>query len=77
MNHPIRTGILAAGLGLVSLLALSGMASAQPRPPAAIQETMDIGDEPGRVSTEEVSITDGPYARQMVLFRSSEAPARW
>ncbi len=40
----------------------------------ALQETMDIGDEPGRVSTEEVSIADGPYARQMVLFRSNEAP---
>jgi lipoprotein-anchoring transpeptidase ErfK/SrfK len=54
------------------LLAFPG--AAQPRPPAALQETMDIGDEPGRVSTEEVSITEGPYARQMVLFRSTEAP---
>jgi lipoprotein-anchoring transpeptidase ErfK/SrfK len=39
-----------------------------------MRETMSIGDEPGRVSTEEATITDGPYARQMVLFRSSEAP---
>jgi lipoprotein-anchoring transpeptidase ErfK/SrfK len=35
---------------------------------------MDIGDEPGRISTEEVKITEGPFARQMVFFRSSEAP---
>ncbi|MBL8588357.1 MAG: L,D-transpeptidase [Methylobacteriaceae bacterium] len=38
------------------------------------RETMDIGDEPGRVSTEEVTITEGPFARQTVFFRSSEAP---
>lgn len=63
--------LLACGL-TVPLLALPG--AAQPRPPAALQETMDIGDEPGRVSTEEVSISEGPYARQMVLFRSNEAP---
>ena len=42
------------------LAAWGSPAAAQPRPPAAMQETMDIGDEPGRVSTEEVSITDGP-----------------
>ena len=36
--------------------------------------TMDVGDEPGRVSTEEVIITDEPYRRQLVFFRSSEAP---
>ncbi len=63
--------LLACGL-TVPLLALPG--AAQPRPPAALQETMDIGDEPGRVSTEEVSISEGPYARQVVLFRSNEAP---
>ena len=62
MNHAIRTGLLASGLGLASLFALSGGAPAQPRPPAAIQETMEIGDEPGRVSSEEATITDGPYA---------------
>ena len=70
----IRTALrslLACAL-FAPLLALPG--AAQPRPPAALQETMDIGDEPGRVSTEEVSITEGPYARQMVLFRSNEAP---
>jgi lipoprotein-anchoring transpeptidase ErfK/SrfK len=69
----LRT-LFAAGLGLAFLLAVAEGATAQPRPPGAMQETMDIGDEPGRVSTQEVSITEGPYARQMVLFRSSEPP---
>ena len=38
------------------------------------QETLDIGDEPGRVSTEEAVISEGPYARQVVFFRSNEPP---
>ena len=67
-----RAGLAAAALA--ACLSMPQMALSQPRPPAGMQETMDIGDEPGRVSTEEVSITEGPYARQMVLFRSSEAP---
>jgi hypothetical protein len=49
-------------------------ATAQARLPAAGQETLDIGDEPGRISTEEAVIRDGPYARQVVFFRSSEPP---
>jgi lipoprotein-anchoring transpeptidase ErfK/SrfK len=68
----ILGGLSAAAL----LLALAFPAAVQAQgkgmtPPA---ETMDIGDEPGRVSTEEVTITEGPYARQMVFFRSNEAP---
>ncbi|MCA3562993.1 MAG: L,D-transpeptidase [Methylocystis sp.] len=39
-----------------------------------MKETMSIGDEPGRISTEEVVITDGPFARQVVFFRSNEEP---
>ncbi len=77
MNIPVRRvlrGLLLSGLGLAPFLALPAATTAQPRPAATIPETMDIGDEPGRVSTEEVSITEGPYARQMVLFRSSEPP---
>ena len=66
--------LLRGAAGLAVLFALSQPGLAQPRPPAAVQQTMDIGDEPGRVSTEEVSITEGPFARQMVLFRSNEAP---
>ena len=74
LPRKILPGFVAAGLAATSLLALLGSSLAQPRPPGAMKETMEIGDEPGRVSTEEVSITEGPYARQMVLFRSSEAP---
>ena len=49
-------------------------ATLQPAAARTATETMDIGDEPGRISTEEVMITEGPFARQMVFFRSSEAP---
>jgi lipoprotein-anchoring transpeptidase ErfK/SrfK len=36
--------------------------------------TMDVGDEPGRVSTEEVRIEDGPYKRQVVFYRTTATP---
>jgi lipoprotein-anchoring transpeptidase ErfK/SrfK len=58
---------LRCGLSLVML----GAAPVRGAPPDVI--TMDIGDEPGRVSTEEVRIEDGPFARQLVFFRSNEA----
>lgn len=57
------------GIGLAA-----GTALAQGAPKAAQRETMEIGDEPGRVSSEEVSITEGPFARQLVFFRTQEAP---
>jgi lipoprotein-anchoring transpeptidase ErfK/SrfK len=49
-------------------------ARAQVASPSAMRETLNIGDEPGRVSTEEVVITDGPFRRQLVFFRTNEAP---
>jgi lipoprotein-anchoring transpeptidase ErfK/SrfK len=39
-----------------------------------MKETMNIGDEPGRVSTGEVVINEGPFRRQLVFFRSNESP---
>lgn len=63
------------GLVLSFVVALlAAPASAQPVSGAAMKETLDIGDEPGRVSSEEVTITEGPFARQLVFFRSNEAP---
>jgi lipoprotein-anchoring transpeptidase ErfK/SrfK len=63
------------GLTLCFALALlASPASAQPVGGAAMKETLDIGDEPGRVSSEEATITEGPFARQVVFFRSNEAP---
>ena len=59
---------LRAALALV----MFGAAPVRATPPDAV--TMDVGDEPGRVSTEEVRIEDGPFARQLVFFRSTEAP---
>jgi len=49
-------------------------ATAQVASERAMKETMSIGDEPGRISTEEVVITNGPFARQVVFFRSNEEP---
>jgi len=64
---------IAAGLVLALAAGLPLRAAwAQGVRPA--QETLQIDDEPGRVSTEEVAIADGPYARQVVFFRSSERP---
>lgn len=54
--------------------ATAQMGSAQMGSAAAARETLDVGDEPGRISTEEATITEGPYARQMVFFRTTEAP---
>jgi lipoprotein-anchoring transpeptidase ErfK/SrfK len=50
------------------------MCMSQSRPTIPGQEMLDKGDEPGRISTEEVVIEDGPYKRQLVFFRSTEPP---
>lgn len=55
-------------------LAGSAPAWAQAASASAMRETLDIGDEPGRVSTEEVVISDGPFRRQLVFFRTTDAP---
>ncbi|WP_158815771.1 L,D-transpeptidase [Methylocapsa sp. S129] len=52
----------------------SAPAGAQAAPESAMRETLAIGEEPGRVSTDEVVIDDGPYKRQLVFFRTNEAP---
>lgn len=58
---------------LTALLLNSGVVSrAEEADPKVI--TMDVGDEPGRVSSEEVRIEDGPYKRQVVFYRTSAAP---
>ena len=71
ISHLRAAIVLLCGLWLVA--AASGPAAAQSGPGASTP-TLDIGDEPGRISTEEAVITDGPYARQVVFFRSSEPP---
>ena len=69
MSHLFATSGLRAGLAGFAVLLSCLVATAQGQRP-----TLDIGDEPGRVSTEEVVIEDGPFARQIVFFRSNEAP---
>ena len=70
MERRSRARRFALRCGLV--LIMFGAAPVRGAPPDVI--TMDVGDEPGRVSTEEVRIEDGPFARQLVFFRSNEAP---
>jgi lipoprotein-anchoring transpeptidase ErfK/SrfK len=36
--------------------------------------TMDVGDQPGRVSEENVRIEDGPFKRQVVFYRTTARP---
>ncbi len=69
-----RAGAAMAGLAAVLWLAASAPALPQAASDSVSRETLDIGDEPGRVSTQEVVITDGPYRRQLVFFRTNEAP---
>jgi lipoprotein-anchoring transpeptidase ErfK/SrfK len=70
----------AVGHALLALLAAGALAvgglghAAAQGAGSPSQETLDVGDEPGRVSTEEVVISEGPYARQAVFFRSNEPP---
>jgi lipoprotein-anchoring transpeptidase ErfK/SrfK len=70
MKRSVAIG--SCGLAFAVLLASATTALAQAAPQRQMRETMNIGDEPGRVSTEEATITDGPFARQVVFFRSSE-----
>jgi lipoprotein-anchoring transpeptidase ErfK/SrfK len=69
---------VARGMAAAALLSLAvGLpdpvaAQAGAMPPS--QEMLQVDDEPGRVSTEEAVISEGPYARQAVFFRSSELP---
>ncbi len=65
--------MISAGI-VLALAACLPLRTAWAQAARAAQETLQIGDEPGRISTEEVVITDGPYARQVVFFRSSEPP---
>ena len=64
-----RLGFAICALVLMAVAPSPGWAQG-----ARAVETMSVGDEPGRISTEEVAITEGPFARQLVLFRSNEAP---
>ena len=68
-------GPLMMALSAVFVITVTAtFAGLQPAAARSTTETMDIGDEPGRISSEEATITDGPFARQVVFFRSTEAP---
>jgi lipoprotein-anchoring transpeptidase ErfK/SrfK len=59
-------------LALVCALHWAPAARADEASPKVV--TMDVGDEPGRVSSEEATIDDGPYKRQVVFYRTTAAP---
>lgn len=61
----------AAGL---LLACFPGSAAAQARAIPPAPDMLQVDDEPGRISNAEIVITEGPYARQMVFFRSNEPP---
>jgi lipoprotein-anchoring transpeptidase ErfK/SrfK len=64
-------------LVIVALLALPTAGRAEEAgDPAADPKvvTMDVGDEPGRPSAEDVKIEDGPYKKQVVYYRTNAAP---
>jgi lipoprotein-anchoring transpeptidase ErfK/SrfK len=65
---------LATAIALVLVAGFPNLAAAQAGAVPPALETLQIGDEPGRVSTEVAVISQGPYARQVVYFRSSEPP---
>ena len=66
--------LLALVMPLLAIIATALTARLQPAVARPSMETMDVGDEPGRISSEEATITDGPFARQMVFFRTTEPP---
>ena len=76
INHgPASTvAALVAALALVLVVGLPDPAVAQAGATLSAGEMLQVDDEPGRVSTEEAVISDGPYAHQAVYFRSSELP---
>src|SRR6478672_7712088 len=68
--------VVAASIGLAAVVSTlaSAPALAQAASAATARETLSVLDEPGRVSTEEITITEGPFKRQLVFFRSNEPP---
>jgi lipoprotein-anchoring transpeptidase ErfK/SrfK len=68
--------LAAASVGVAAILSAlaSAPALSQAAPAAMARETLSVLDEPGRVSTEEITITEGPFKRQLVFFRSNEPP---
>ncbi|TCR62485.1 L,D-transpeptidase [Bosea sp. BK604] len=69
----LTRAVLAASCLSLSLAAVTWVPASAQGSAKGSEETMDVGDEPGRVSGDDVH-AEGPYAKQMVLFRSSEAP---
>jgi lipoprotein-anchoring transpeptidase ErfK/SrfK len=63
-----------ATLALLGALVLNPVVVSQAEDADPKVITLDVGDEPGRVSSEDVRIEDGPYKRQVVFYRTNAAP---
>jgi lipoprotein-anchoring transpeptidase ErfK/SrfK len=66
--------VLRLSLALSAALAALACAPARANSDDPKVVTMDVGDEPGRVSAEESKIEDGPYKRQVVFYRTTAKP---
>jgi len=71
---PAPCSIIAVVAGVLLAVGPPDHVMAQTGTPPSGQEMLRVDDEPGRISTEEAVISEGPYARQVVFFRSNEAP---
>ena len=77
MSHQESSGAcraFAVATGIFLAAGLPGPAAAQAGAIPSGQELLPVDDQPGRISTEEAVISEGPYARQVVFFRSTEPP---
>jgi lipoprotein-anchoring transpeptidase ErfK/SrfK len=74
LGSALASRAFAAIAALLLTLGLADPAAAQVRAIPSTGEMLQVDDQPGRVSTEEVIIRDGPYARQAVYYRSTEPP---
>jgi lipoprotein-anchoring transpeptidase ErfK/SrfK len=71
MAGKLKAALIVALAGLPLWAAQAGEAPDAANPKIV---TMDVGDEPGRPSGEDVRIEDGPYKRQVVYYRTNAAP---
>jgi lipoprotein-anchoring transpeptidase ErfK/SrfK len=70
--RPRLRSLLCATLAGIALASSAIADAAAQRGKPVPEETLEIGDEPGRVSSEEAVISEGAFARQPVFFRSNE-----
>src|SRR6476660_9397907 len=66
--------ILATGIAVAVFLSAASPSHAASQKPSDPNEEWDIGDQPGVVPAEGSETLSGPWERQLVFFRTTEAP---